>query len=106
MFGCGSKGSARSGFRVSIECPRSGDFPDIEVILDPVSGEAMLFQKIEEAVLAAQERLAELESKGRLCHAHITYYASILYPVLIIWGSDGRYELPNMPCIKKQLRGG
>ena len=99
MFGCNTKGYSEAGFRVSIECPRQDDLPDIEELRDPLSGEVKLFDSVDEAVLAAQEHLAELEAEGKNCIAHVTFYARIHKPVLVVWDSNARTSLPVKPCL-------
>ena len=100
MFGCHTGGWVSSGFRVDIECPSEGLLPDSKPIMDPLSGEVKLFESVDEAVLAAQEKLAELEAEGKPCIAHISFYTSIMKPIVIVVDSDGKYELPSESCIK------
>ena len=106
-FGCHTEGWARAGFEVHIECHVPGDLPDIEVLRDPASGMPVAFQSIDEAVLAAQERLADLENQGKQCIAHIVHVVSTSYSVLVVRDSNGRYRLPAESCLKWQTsRGG
>ena len=100
MFGCVTRGWSQVGFRVMIVCPGRDGLPESWVLMDTVSGDARLFQSLDEAVLAAQEQLAELEDGGRLCYARIAFYASMYYPVLIVTDSDGTYKLEAESCIK------